>query len=396
MGKKGKMDCTKKLELLVVLLFALALAMPMSASVAFADTSLHQTPPIEWEGYEQKCESDQELALEPGEVLWHFVLTSSDCDPSNPSGDLTATFSNCSTSPITQPPDKCTGGTLHWNIVTSQNCVLTGASTPVDGNRLNLSHVCPGEIDPPGEITACKFYDSNADGSDEGESPLSGWPMTIDPVDGADQPAIQPTEEDGCVTWTNLEEGSYTVTEGTPNETNWFHSTEISLSAVLGETVQFGNYCTVSSGGKTPGFWQNKNGQAKIDGNDLQALRDRCLVKADGSAFDPGSKDDVKNWILADAVNMAYKLSSHLAAMVLNLGEGFVNGNSFDLCSDQTVNALVTEANNALCDDGYTPAGDEPHRSEQEALKNCLDALNNNGPVVPSTPAACPYTFPTE
>jgi hypothetical protein len=221
--------------------------------------------------------------------------------------------------------------------------------------------------------------------------------MTIDPVDGADQPATQLTEEDGCVTWTPLEEGSYTITEGTPNETNWFHSTDTSFLAEVGDTVKFGNYCTVPSGGKTPGYWSNKNGQALIDEADLTALSDLCLVNADGSDFEPTTKEAVKTWLLdSTAVNMAYKLSSHLAAMVLNLNEGYVNGNSFDLCSDQTVNALVTEANEALCADGITPAGDEPHRSEQEALKNCLDALNNNGPVVPPTPNACPYTFPTE
>ena len=143
--------------------------------------------------------------------------------------------------------------------------------------------------------------------------------------------------------------------------------------------------------GNTPGYWSNRNGQALIDGDDLAALHGLCLVDASGAAFDPITKDQVKTWLLAsDAVNMAYKLSAHLAAMTLNIRQGDVDGTSFDLCSDQIVNALVSAANSALCTDGSTPAGDT-NRSTQEALKNCLDALNNNADVVPSTP--CPYTF---
>jgi len=33
-----------------------------------------------------------------------------------------------------------------------------------------------------------------------------------------------------------------------------------------------------------------------------------------------------------------------------------------------------------------------PTRLVRESLKNCIDAINNNGAVVPVT--QCPYTFP--
>jgi hypothetical protein len=263
---------------------------------------------------------------------------------------------------------------------------------------------------PPhtGQITACKFYDFNADGEFDGEQSLSGWPMTISPLDGAPEAATQFTNSsDGCVTWTNLNASlTYTVTEGTPTQTNWFASTPTSVSDLsVGDTPLFGNYCTVPSGGKTLGFWSNKNGQALITGAQLCALNALNLKDAGGSDFNPVAgcsspsssqtsvgKTALKNWLLsANATNMAYMLSAQLTAMKLSLLNGLVDGNSFDLCSDKTVHDLVTAANTALGADGYTPAGDEPNRSTQEDLKNCLDALNNNGPVVPTTP--CTYSF---
>ena len=76
-----------------------------------------------------------------GQVLWHFVLTQTDCslyDPSN----LTATFSGAGT--VTVSSSKCVGGVLHWNIITPGDDTLLGACTPAVGKLLNLSHVCGG------------------------------------------------------------------------------------------------------------------------------------------------------------------------------------------------------------------------------------------------------------
>jgi hypothetical protein len=68
-----------------------------------------------------------------------------------------------------------------------------------------------------------------------------------------------------------------------------------------------------------------------------------------------------------------------------------VDVNAFDLCSSMTVKGLRNAACDTLDTDGNTPAG-HPARLVQEMLKNCIDAINNNGLVVPVTP--CPYTFP--
>jgi hypothetical protein len=56
-----------------------------------------------------------------------------------------------------------------------------------------------------------------------------------------------------------------------------------------------------------------------------------------------------------------------------------------------TVSSLITTACDKLAMDGNTVAGN-PTRGAQETIKNCIDAINNNGPVVPVTP--CSYTFP--
>ena len=258
---------------------------------------------------------------------------------------------------------------------------------------------CGGNVNPKGNVTACKYYDFNANGTlDPGEQGLDGWPMTIDPLDGATPNVATQLTSAGCVTWSTLDPvfNPYSVTEGTPNEPNWFHSTVVTkpVNVVVGQTqtVDFGNYCKVPSGGLTLGFWSNKNGQALINAGDLLALRNLCLRNADGSNFDPTTNAQVRTFLLgANAVNMANMLSAQLAAMTLNIRHGFVDANAFDLCSNQTVGALTTAANAALCANGLTFSG-SADRAPQEAQKSCIDTLNNGGPVVPTTP--CARTFP--
>jgi hypothetical protein len=254
---------------------------------------------------------------------------------------------------------------------------------------------------PATTITACKFYDKNANGiKDPEDLALDNWPITISPLGSAvPQQATQTTLE-GCVSWGNLDTGlnPYTVTEGTPEQSNWVHSTpgSVSVTVVLGETstVEFGNYCTVGSGGRTIGFWGNKNGQGLITAADLALLSGCNLVNADGSPFNPITKDQVKTWLQkATATNMAYMLSAQLAAMKLNVAHGFVDGSSIAGCAGKTIDQLIADADASLAADGFTPAGD-PNRTAQERLKNCLDSLNNGGPVVSPTP--CQATFASQ
>ncbi len=263
-------------------------------------------------------------------------------------------------------------------------------------------------------ITACKYYDKNANGvQNAGEPALAGWPFCIAPNDDNPQPQ-PPTQLTGsggeCVTWSNLTTpGDYIVTEANANESNWFHSTgwtsEIVFPATGGnETRTFGNYCTSPSGGLTLGFWSNKNGNKLLTGNAagtgttllpaVVTLLNSCQMRnANGTVHTfTNVYSAFRSWLLgATATNMAYMLSAQLAALKLDVNFNFVDGNAYDLCSSSTVNSLIQTACDQLAMDGNTVAGN-PTRIAQEMLKNCIDAINNNGAVVPVTP--CPYTFP--
>lgn len=249
----------------------------------------------------------------------------------------------------------------------------------------------------PGAIIAKKFYDANANGvRDTGEPWLGGWPMTLTGPNGA---STRPS----TATWSGLQPGPYTVAEGTPLESNWVQSAphdaagnpvnpaNVTVASCLTTVVKFGNYCIKGSGGRTPGFWSNKNGQTRMndDGTtvpELGLLSGLNLVDAGGGAFDPADYASFRTWLVErDAVNMAYQLSAHLAAMTLNVEAGFVNGDSHYIPCNCTVDELMHDANDALGADPFTPTGD-PNRALQEQLKNWLDALNNNGGVVSATP----------
>jgi hypothetical protein len=144
--------------------------------------------------------------------------------------------------------------------------------------------------------------------------------------------------------------------------------------------------CVPGGGARTPGFWANR-GESLIGADDLTMLRRLSLREADGDPFDPFTFDAWRDWLLgSNAVNMAYKLSAHLGAMALNVHNGLVDPDarifapgttSADASGTATVAEVMAEANAALATDGYTPAGDL-NRAYQEALKDALDAANNN------------------
>ncbi len=151
----------------------------------------------------------------------------------------------------------------------------------------------------------------------------------------------------------------YAVTEGTAGGT-WHQSasiingvstlnapenpvTGLVLDANQTTEVDFGNYCTCGSGGRTLGLWSNPNGKLKLaDGATgmnyefgiLDALN---LRTANGGNFylNLANAQDTnyttfRNWLLgATATNMAYMLSAQLAAMRMDVEAGCVNPNNF-------------------------------------------------------------------
>jgi Prealbumin-like fold domain len=253
-------------------------------------------------------------------------------------------------------------------------------------------------------IRACKYYDFNVNGTKQTGEQLLGWPFCLTSVtDSAFSPVQQTSSDGSCTTFNNLPPGTYVVTEG--SATGYFGSTNSSTITIdhCGQTVEvaFGNYCTVNSGGLTLGFWSNKNGNKLLTGNTagtgtalLPGVRDllnSCSLRnANGTihtfSINSTSYADLRNWLLgATATNMAYMLSAQLATLKLDVYFNKVDGNAFDLCSDGTVNALLAAACADLATNGYTLSGNV-NRPPQELWKNCMDAINNNGPVVPVTP----------
>ena len=245
-----------------------------------------------------------------------------------------------------------------------------------------------------GKIVVVKFFDANMNGvRDPGEQLLPNWQILISGN------GVHPTPVD-----IGVDVGAYTVTEGTPVEPGWVATTPTSVNVVIEpdeiETVEFGNVCFAGGGGHTIGFWSNKNGQALVDAADLQALRDLNLRNADGTAFDPATYSQLKAWLSkATATNMAYMLSAQLAAMTLNVRNGFVDPaavisapgtTSADANDLATVAEIMAEANGSLATYGSTPTG-HAQRAHQEALKTALDNANNNLSFVQNQP--CSYTF---
>jgi len=252
-----------------------------------------------------------------------------------------------------------------------------------------------GEVISPAELHVLKFYDANANGLNDDGQLITGWKVLIqDDLD--------------WIRWTPvdmlLDPDDYTVTEFDPVETNWIHTTATTVPVTLAEddekTVEFGNVCLGAGGGKTLGFWSNKNGQALFGASDLALMVTLNLRNASGGAFDPGNYAAFRTWLLgANATNMAYMLSAQLAAMELNVLNGLVSGSaliyapgatSANALGFATVNALMAEANAELGLHGLTLAG-SPYRAYQEALKNALDAGNNNHNFV--QPVPCAFSF---
>jgi hypothetical protein len=269
-------------------------------------------------------------------------------------------------------------------------------------------------------IAGLKYYDTNLNGQwDPGEPRIGGWKIDIHDVDDATDDVITTAadgtflisvldhddtlaEQDGGPSW--IQTGNTVdqlVTAGGATATLLADmSYEVSMqecSSVSG--VNFGNVCLGAGGGHTIGFWSNKNGGALVDAGDLAALNLLPLVDGDGNDVTFANHADLKSFLLgANAVNMANMLSAQLAAMVLNVLNGFVDPDalvyapgtaSADALGFATIHDLILEAIDLLQSDPLT-VGPSAARTAQEAVKNALDAANNNQSFVQEDPEDCP------
>ena len=131
-------------------------------------------------------------AIGEGQIGVHFVLTS----PESSSGNLTAAFSNpvSNVGPVANYDSPAE--ILHFYVVIDGDgdTVIESASTDTDGNKLNVSHACPGapapsfEASNEGETDAPSFEASNEGETDAPSEPNTatiGGNGTSGPADGA-------------------------------------------------------------------------------------------------------------------------------------------------------------------------------------------------------------------
>jgi choice-of-anchor C domain-containing protein len=248
----------------------------------------------------------------------------------------------------------------------------------------------------PASVSGYKFFDMNGNGVwNAGEPGLSGWTFNLaGPTAGS-----QVTGAGGAYSFTNLIAGAYTLSETL--QAGWTQTTpNPAFALVAGEdktNVNIGNSCFVSTGGKSKGFWTNKNGEATMkDGPDgaapeLAMLSALNLRNANGTNFDTASYSTYKTWNTnANATNMAYMLSAQLSAVALSVEATLTNGGAMIVAPELipypvsgisalgliSINDLMTAANTELGANGNTTS---PHasRAYQEALKNVLDRVAN-------------------
>jgi len=243
-----------------------------------------------------------------------------------------------------------------------------------------------------GSISGAKFYDANVNGVwDSGEPPIEGWKVHLTGTNILGEPIDDYafTGADGKFVFKDLLPGTYTVEEVFPSGT-WVSTTDTSFSHELEEGEDFvgpdfGNVCLMpGTGGKTLGFWSNKNGQALIITSDVDALNALNLYRPAGWEYPQFSGDlakektQIKNYLLsATAVDMRWMLSAQLIATKLNVLHGFLSGSTIVYVGPSTyvpsgfisIDDIMENANTAL-------SGTD--RAAQEYWKNLLDGLNNN------------------
>jgi hypothetical protein len=228
-------------------------------------------------------------------------------------------------------------------------------------------------------ISGIVFNDLDRDGArDAGEQGIAGRTVKLisnNPATAGQVVATKTTGAGDCSVVLEIDAAQYLAT--TPMDVR------LGNCGCGSQIVDFGAVPLASQcEGRTPGFWRNNNGIAQINaGQWWDELRDLKLVNAIGWNFDPSGNVCLWKGYMGSSsgYNMAYKLSTHLAAMKLNVLSGRVSENCrvHTPFGEKTIGQLIQMANAALIHDPFTPPCDDD-RAYQEQLKTVLDKANNN------------------
>jgi len=284
-------------------------------------------------------------------------------------------------------------------------------------------------VGPNGLVSGVKYYDLNLNGIfDNTEDPVEGLRIDLQIIEGeiaVGDPLTSFTDAAGVWGFFLAEGTEYQACEVLPPGDSWVQtgpnlgdssgaaaaSADRCWQGVAGiadsSSLNFGNVCLGSGGGKTLGFWSNKNGRRVFDKiGGLVVVNALNLVDEAGNTADFASHAQFRSWLLsAKAINMSYMLSAQLAAMALNVSANSVDSGSLIFAGAEpagcsiaglggsgfiNVGDLIVDADAELGADGLTPSGD-PERVCQEFKKNALDDANNNLTFLQPTPCAVVY-----
>src|SRR5262245_38925609 len=303
-----------------------------------------------------------------------------------------------------------------YKVWVSTDCDFVNNSTKTDNFQVDNTNPTPTPTPtatptatptptpcPKGWCCVTTFYDANTNGiQDNGEQELTGWQFRVFSHNN-----LQVQKETPLCAYVRA--GLYSIVERGPNETNWVPTTpsgvEEDVDTDYTEHVIFGNVSLGSGGANAGAYWVGRDGQALVTPADLTFLMGLYLRNATGADFNPATSKALSNWMAkATTSNMAYALSAQLAAMELNVRHGFVNGSALVYASPLLpfgtpglnsggfiiINDLMAAAAADIQAHGLTTASG-PDRDRQQALRDTLDAANNNKTFTQSSPST--FTF---
>jgi len=299
-----------------------------------------------------------------------------------------------------------------YKVWVSTDCDFINNSTKTDNFQVNNTNGTPTPTPtatpsptpcPKGWCCVTTFYDANTNGiQDNDEQELVGWQFRIFSHNN-----LQVHKQTPLCAYVRV--GLYSIVERQPNEPNWVPTTpygvEEDVDSDYTEHVIFGNVSLGAGGANQGSFWTSRDNWALITPADLTFLSSLYLRNGTGADFNPATTKALANWLAkSNTTNMAYALSAQLATMQLNVRHNFVNGSALvyapgllpystaglNSAGFISINDLMAAAAAEIQAHGLTTSG-SPDRAVQEALKDTLEAANNNKTFAQSSPGT--FTF---
>ena len=215
-----------------------------------------------------------------------------------------------------------------------------------------------------GKITACKIYDANTNGiADVGEAGIAGWKFELTGVlanGDSYQTQLKFSSDTGCVSFTDLLPGTYTITEVIPNDPLWISTSPLSQtftiesmisgSSIVGTSVNtiFTNYYVYyySAAFATKGYWHNKNGLSELTIEDINYVNTLAPYATPSTYFEAG--DEPFDGYFSDGTPVAAAFNDQTGDQIWQAGtwqsevsQFLVDSNSGGNASEQLAQQLL-------------------------------------------------------